>query len=94
MAGAVVLAQGPVDADAVQGRVGDHGSQAVLVGGGLDQFGVALLELLHQFAQYAAAHAGGAAEIVIDHQHAHFQWFVGTPNHGTLPPDIPFAETR
>lgn len=61
MRGIVVLAQGPVDAHAVQGGIGHHGRQGVIKRDGLDQLSIALGELLDQFVQHTATHAAGVA---------------------------------
>src|SRR3990167_3416945 len=65
----------------MQRRIGHHRRQPILVGGGLDQLGIAAGKLVDQLVEHAPTHASGAAEVVVDHQYAHFQGFVGSSNH-------------
>lgn len=62
MAGAVVLAQGPVDADGVQCCIGGHRRQPVVVGGGLDHIGVAVVELGHQVVEHPTAYLSNSPD--------------------------------
>ncbi|MNZ92395.1 hypothetical protein D3C78_1114190 [compost metagenome] len=82
MASDIVTAQGPVDADAVQCRVGDYRGHAVLVGSRLDHLGIAVMELAHQLAQYPATGTGRISEVVVDQQYPPLQLNnIGTSNH-------------
>ncbi|MCY1529202.1 hypothetical protein D9M68_643350 [compost metagenome] len=93
MAGAVILAQGPVDADAVQRGVGDHRRQPVLVGGGLDHLGIAVVELSHQVVQHPAPRTHRIGQVVVDQQHAFLQLNIRASNHEPSPraTDLPSA---
>src|SRR5258706_3784363 len=90
----VVLAEVPVDADAVDRRVGDHDRLAVLVAHRFDDVDVRVAELLREVAHGAASRGLRARELVVDDQEATLHELRGTTDHGVPSLIRPRAESR